>query len=155
MFILKFSKNHAWVKNAGRSDATMTATIGQTLVQVENQFDWISAQINQHRKKTTIEFFFQINQFDRISAQVNQPIIESRQQLNSSIRLICCVCVAKILLFVCLSTLIEKMRFYDEFVKILQSPPPPSSTFSVELGTAVVIQLLLQEAGPNNSLQTL
>ena len=44
-----------------------------------------------------------------------------------------CVCVAKILLFACLSTLIENMRFYDEFVKILQSTPPPSPTFSAEL----------------------
>ena len=43
------------------------------------------------------------------------------------------MCVAKILLFACLSTLIENMRFYDEFVKILQSTPPPSPTFSAEL----------------------
>ena len=60
--------------------------------------------------------------------------------------------------FVYLSTLIVTTHFYDEFGKILEAPPrdsTSSSTSAAELGTAVVIQLLLLEAGPNNSLQTL
>ena len=102
----------------------------QSLVQIENHLDWLSAHLD-------------------------QPIIEKGQKLNTDIQMSkmgCVRIVDFVCLFVCLSTLIVN----DEFVKILQATPPPSSTCSAELACiAVVIQLLLQEAGPNYSLQTL
>ena len=80
-----------------------------------------------HRKGTTIEYLY--------------------SNVQNGVCADCWFC-----LFVCLSTLIVN----DEFVKILQATPPPSSTCSAELACiAVVIQLLLQEAGPNYSSQTL
>ena len=59
--------------------------------------------------------------------------------------------------FVCLYIHIDwKDNFFMNLSRFsLHRHRLPSSTSAAELGTAVVIQLLLLEAGPNNSLQTL
>ena len=55
----------------------------------------------------------------------------------------------------CYAFFCKLLRLWMSVIKILQAPHPPSKTSAAELGTAVVMQLLIPQTGHSHFIQTL